>query len=272
MNEKTNTHEGASINEIMVTKAIMDSYFKKLNDHLLMDVAIVGAGPSGLVCATYLAEKGYRVAIFERKLAPGGGIWGGGMMFNSIVIQAEALPIVEKFGITIEPYAEGFYTIDSVETAAALIYRARHAGAVIFNGISVEDVVLKEGRVSGVVTNWTTVEHMKLHVDPLVFLSRAMLDATGHPAEIVQKLINKGGVRIDSPSGGIGGEKPMWMDVAEKATVDATKRIYPGLYVSGMAANNVEGAFRMGPIFGGMFMSGIKAAGLIDAELNGPAV
>ncbi len=268
MNEKI---DGFSINETTVTRAIIDSYFKKLNDHLTMDVAIVGAGPSGLVCAAHLAEKGYKVAIFERKLAPGGGIWGGGMMFNSIVVQSEALPIVEKFGINFEPYSDGFYTIDAVETAASLIYHARHAGAMLFNGVSVEDVVLKEGRVGGVVTNWTTVEHMKLHVDPLVFLSRALLDATGHPSEIVQKLINKGGVRIDSPTGGIGGEKPMWMDVAEKSTVDATKKIFPGLFVSGMAANNVEGAFRMGPIFGGMFLSGVKVAGLIDSELGGSA-
>ena len=272
MSENNNTPKGSTINEITITRAIIDSYFRKLNDHLTMDVAIVGAGPSGLVCATYLAEKGYKVAVFERKLAPGGGIWGGGMMFNSIVVQSEVLPIVEKFGINIEEYGNGFYTIDAVETAASLIYRARHSGAVVFNGVSVEDVVLKEGRVGGVVTNWTTIEHMKLHVDPLVFLSRALLDATGHPSEIVQKLINKGGVRIDSPSGGIGGEKPMWMDVAEKATVEATKLLYPGLYVSGMAANNVEGAFRMGPIFGGMFMSGVKAAGLIEAELGSPAV
>jgi thiamine thiazole synthase len=44
--------------------------------------------------------------------------------------------------------------------------------------------------------------------------------------------------------------------------------IYPGLYVSGMAANNVSGGFRMGPIFGGMLKSGRKVAGLILEELS----
>ncbi len=270
MSEKSSKPFGASINEVMVSKAIIDSYFKKLNDHLVMDVAIVGAGPSGLVCATRLAEKGYKVAIFERKLSPGGGIWGGGMFFNEIVIQEEAKATAESFGIELVHYKDGFYTMDAIETASALIYRARKAGAVLFNGFAVEDVVLKEDRVSGVVTNWAPVDAAKMHVDPLVFASRAVLDATGHPSEITHKLVNKAGVKIDTPNGAIMGEKPMWMDVAEKATVENTKSIYPGLYVSGMAANNVSGAFRMGPIFGGMFLSGEKVARLIMEELGEP--
>ena len=50
--------------------------------------------------------------------------------------------------------------------------------------------------------------------------------------------------------------------------VENTKEIYPGLFVSGMAANGVSGSFRMGPIFGGMLMSGKKAAELICAKLD----
>ena len=64
------------------------------------------------------------------------------------------------------------------------------------------------------------------------------------------------------------GERPMWVERGEEATVGDTKMIYPGLYVSGMAANNVSGGFRMGPIFGGMLKSGRKVAGLILEELG----
>lgn len=40
-------------------------------------VAIVGAGPAGLSCAYYLAQKGYPVTVFERFGAPGGmAAWG----------------------------------------------------------------------------------------------------------------------------------------------------------------------------------------------------
>ena len=40
------------------------------------------------------AKAGKKVALFDRKLAPGGGMWGGAMMFNDIVVQEEAMPIV----------------------------------------------------------------------------------------------------------------------------------------------------------------------------------
>jgi thiamine thiazole synthase len=51
-------------------------------------------------------------------------------------------------------------------------------------------------------------------------------------------------------------------------TLINTGEIYPGLFVSGMAANGVNGSYRMGPVFGGMLMSGRKVAGLIASELE----
>ncbi|HBA54389.1 MAG TPA: ribose 1,5-bisphosphate isomerase, partial [Syntrophorhabdus aromaticivorans] len=69
------------INEKIVTKAIIESYTKKLLSSLELDVAVCGAGPSGLVAAHYLAKEGLKVGVFERKLSIGGGMWGGGMMF-----------------------------------------------------------------------------------------------------------------------------------------------------------------------------------------------
>ena len=41
-----------------------------------------------------------------------------------------------------------------------------------------------------------------------------------------------------------------------------------GNFASGMAANNVQGGFRMGPIFGGMFKSGRKIAKIILEDLK----
>ncbi|RLF14354.1 MAG: ribose 1,5-bisphosphate isomerase, partial [Thermoprotei archaeon] len=55
-------------------------------------------------------------------------------------------------------------------------------------------------------------------------------------------------------------EKPMWAEVGEKAVVENTREVVPGLIVAGMAANAVFEAPRMGPIFGGMLLSGRKAA------------
>lgn len=254
--------------EETISSAIVRSYFKKLEAHLAVDVAIVGAGPSGLVAARDLALAGCSVAVFESKLAPGGGTWGGGMLMNEVVVQEDAATILHEFDITTVPVGEGYYTVDSVEMAAGLIFGARKAGAVIFNAVTVEDIVIHDGIVCGAVINWNPVARLGMHVDPIVITSRAILDGTGHPSEIINKAVHKAGVAIDSPTGGILGEKPMWMEDGERTTVLNTKRLYPGLYASGMAANNVQGGFRMGPIFGGMFKSGRKVAKLILEDLN----
>ncbi|MFW6151880.1 MAG: sulfide-dependent adenosine diphosphate thiazole synthase [Verrucomicrobiota bacterium] len=254
--------------EDTITRAIVEGFSKKLCEGANIDVAIVGAGPSGLVCGHDLAEKGYSVSIFEKKLAPGGGIWGGAMLNNDIVIQLERADMLDEFGISYQDIGNGLVRSDSVETASALIYKALKAGAKIFNAVTVEDVIYKEGRVGGVVINWAPVLRLEMHVDPMNVVAKAVLDATGHDAWLTAKTASKAGINLDTPTGGIMGEKPMWAEVGEKATVDNTSRVYPGLYVSGMAANGVFGSARMGPIFGGMLMSGRKAAELMAAELG----
>ncbi len=257
-----------AVMEEVISGAIVRRYFKKLEDYLAVDVAIVGAGPSGLVAAHDLAKAGLKVAVYESKLAPGGGTWGGGMLFNEVTVQNDAAEILREMGITTVPYDDKYHTVDSVEMASGLIFGARKAGAVIFNTVRVEDIVMHNGVVSGVVINWNPVLRLEMHVDPIVVTSRALIDGTGHPSEIINKAVNKAGVKVDSPTGGILGEKPMWMEDGERTTVDNTKRLYPGLYASGMAANNVQGGFRMGPIFGGMLKSGRKIAEIVRRDLG----
>ena len=50
------------IDQKIVTRAIIEQYTSKLLSRLEPDVAICGAGPSGLVAAYYLARAGKKVA------------------------------------------------------------------------------------------------------------------------------------------------------------------------------------------------------------------
>jgi sulfide-dependent adenosine diphosphate thiazole synthase len=249
------------MDEIVVSRAITESYMKDLLEALELDVAIVGSGPAGMTAAYYLAKAGTKVAIFEKKLSVGGGIWGGGMMFNKVVVQDEGKELLDEFGISATRYREGYYIVNAVELASTLCSLTVKAGAKIFNLIDVEDVVIKEnGRLNGLVLNWSTVHLANLHVDPLAIRSGLVIDATGHDCEICRLVTEKTGGKLRTESGGIMGEKSMWVEMGEKMVRENTREVYPGLIVAGMAAAAVFGSPRMGPIFGGMLLSGNKAA------------
>ena len=251
------------MDEVIISRAIVESYIKDLLDAMELDVAIVGAGPSGLAAAYYLAKEGVRTAIFEKKLSVGGGIWGGGMMFNKIIVQAEGKKILDEFGIATTEYEEGYYVVNAVELASTLCSLAIKGGARIFNLLSVEDVVIREAdRVSGLVLNWASVSLANLHIDPLALRSKLVIDATGHDCEICHLVIEKVGGKLRTTTGKIIGEKSMWAEIGEREILENTKEVYPGLIVTGMAASAVFGSPRMGPIFGGMLLSGKKAARL----------
>jgi len=248
------------LDDVKISQAIIESYGEKLIKALDVDVAIVGAGPAGMVCAYYLACAGKNVVIFERKLSVGGGMWGGGAMFNQIVIQERAKKITDEFGIRTRLYEKGCYTADSIESVSAICSKTVKAGAKIFNLLSVEDVLVKDKRVCGLVLNWTAVEMAHLHVDPITMRARFVVDATGHAAEVVHIVEKKSGIRLNTKTGKIAGEKSMWAQAGEEMVTKNSKEVASGLYVCGMCANAVFGAPRMGPVFGGMFLSGEKVA------------
>jgi len=262
-----------NLNEVIISQAIIESFMEKLKDSLEVDVAIVGGGPSGLVAGYYLAREGFKVSIYERHLAIGGGMWAGGMLFNEIVVQEMGKEVLDEFGVRYREFQPGYYVADSVEAVTTIASKAVKAGAVIFNGVTAEDVVLKkindEYRVCGLVINWTSVERSRLPVDPLVITAKYVIDATGHDASVVSTLQKKAGIKLATETGCVIGEKPLWASVGEEDTVKNTREVFPGIFVSGMAANATCGSHRMGPVFGGMLVSGKKAAQEIAAKLKG---
>jgi len=253
------------IDEIKITELILRSGIDDFLKNLDVDVVIVGAGPSGLTAARYLAKAKKKVLVFERKLSVGGGMWGGGMMFPRVVVQKEGKEILEECGVECKKFGD-LWVADSIECVSKMTAKAIDEGVKIFNLVSVEDVIIRENegnlRVSGVVINWTAVQMANLHVDPLAVKSRFVVDATGHEASVCHIVVKKAG-KLNTKTGDVVGERSMWAEKGESEIINNSKEVFPGLFVAGMAANAVYGSERMGAIFGGMLMSGKRVSELI---------
>ena len=63
-------------------------------------VAVIGSGPAGISCAYYLAEKGYKVTVFEKELKPGGMLTNGipNFRLDKNVVDAE-IDVLRALGV-----------------------------------------------------------------------------------------------------------------------------------------------------------------------------
>ncbi len=247
--------------EINISRAIVTSFFKKLEDRLNNDVVIAGAGPAGLVAAYYLAKAGVKTTVVEKRLSIGGGIWGGGIGYNVVTLEDEE--IAGEFDLQCKKI-EDLYTVSSIELACALGMKAQQAGAEIFNLLELEDVICKNSRVQGAVIRATTIQMAGLPVDPICVGAKCVVDATGHPAEVLRIVQKK---MSDFPLEEIG-EGSMDVEQSERMVVEKTGMICSGLYAAGMSVCAAYNIPRMGPIFGGMLKSGRKIAEIIISDLT----
>ena len=247
-----------------VTRAILRSFVEDLEEYVSSDVVVVGAGPSGLICARELARDGARVLLIERNNYLGGGFWIGGFLMNKLTVRAPAHTELEKLGVPLTHARDGLYVADAPHACSKLIASACDAGVKVLNMTTVDDVVLKDGRVRGVVVNWTPVEALPRQitcVDPVSFEAGVVVDATGHDAAVVEKLAGRGLIEL-------AGMGPMDADSSEDAIVEHTAEVFPGLIVCGMSVSTVRGLPRMGPTFGGMLLSGLRAAEVASARTS----
>ncbi len=248
--------------EAQVSRAIAESYTDRFLRHLESDAIIVGAGPSGLVCAWRLAQKGFKVTILEKRLAPGGGIWGGGMGMPDVVVEESISPLLAELHVQYKKAGNGLLVAGAAELAAALVLAALRSGAALFNLTYLEDLVVKKGRVAGAVANRTLMGD-SLPIDPITLEGSAVVDATGHEAVAAKVLARRGLIKGEAV-----GEGPMDAAAAESFVVEKTGACYPGLYLAGMSVCSFYGGPRMGPVFGGMLLSGEKTAQIVLEDLH----
>ena len=254
----------SKVTEKDVTKAIVSEFAEEFLEYVESDVIIVGAGPSGLIAAKRLAEKGVKVLLIESNNYLGGGFWIGGYLMNKLTVREPGQKILDEIGVPYKKVQEGLYVADGPHACSKLIGAAMDAGVKVLNMTKFDDVVVRKDKVGGVVINWTPVSALPRAitcVDPVALESKIVVDATGHDAVVVKSLEQRGLVEIEGFEG-------MWVEKSEDAVVEKTSEVYPGVFVTGMAVATTYGSTRMGPTFGGMLLSGEKVADLIIDQLK----
>lgn len=263
------------IRESQVSRAMSSRYFNDLDNYAECDVVIVGSGPSGLACAYELTKRpDIKVAIIEQNVSPGGGAWVGGQLFSAMVVRKPAHYFLEELGITFED--EGNYVVvkhAALVTSTLLSKILQAPNVKLFNAVAAEDLIVKENDkgkyVAGVVTNWTlvTLHHdEQACMDPNVMEAKVVVSSTGHDGPM-----GATGVKRLEKLGMIGkcpGMSALDMNTAEDRIVSNTREVVPGMILCGMEVSEADGAPRMGPTFGAMYVSGQKAAALVQNLLD----
>eukprot|EP01062_Namystynia_karyoxenos_P069974 TRINITY_DN65366_c0_g1_i1.p1 TRINITY_DN65366_c0_g1~~TRINITY_DN65366_c0_g1_i1.p1 ORF type:complete len:320 (+),score=115.41 TRINITY_DN65366_c0_g1_i1:89-1048(+) len=259
----------APIREATVSREMTTRYMQDMYDFADTDVIISGSGSAGL-CAAYELTKHpeIKVALIEQSVAPGGGAWLGGQLFSAMIVRKPAHEFLDDVGV---PYDDkGDYVVvkhAALFTSTVMAKVLQAPNIKLFNATAVEDFIVREDRVAGVVTNWSLVTQnhdTQSCMDPNVLESKVVISACGHDGPMgafgVKRLVSNG--MLDAAPG----MKCLDMNTAEDAIVNLTREVVPGMIVAGMEVAEVEGAPRMGPTFGAMMLSGRKA-GRLAAEL-----
>lgn len=250
----------SKVGEKEVTRAIVETFLKQFKEYAESDCLIVGGGPAGLMAGKELAAKKVKVLIVERNNYLGGGFWIGGYLMNKVTVRAPGEKVLAELGVPYEKYTEGLFVADGPYACSKLIAATCEAGAKFANMTVFEDIVLRENnRVAGAVVNWTPVTALPREitcVDPVGLETKIVIDATGHDAQVVKKLEERGLIKTR-------GFGAMWVEKSEDLVVEHTGEAYPGLVVCGMAVTTTYGLPRMGPTFGAMLLSGKKAAEVV---------
>lgn len=186
-----------------------------------------------------------------------------------MVMRKPAEAFLTEIGVPFDEY-ENYVVVKhaALFTSTLLSKVLQFPNVKLFNATVVEDLITRRDdsaagglRIAGVVTNWTLVA---MHhgdqscMDPNTINAPVIVSTTGHDgpfgAFTAKRLVSMGAIEK------LGGMRGLDMNTAEDAIVKGTREIVPGLIIGGMELSEVDGANRMGPTFGAMALSGVKAA------------
>ncbi|ORZ23647.1 Thi4 family-domain-containing protein [Absidia repens] len=260
------------IRESQVNREMVSRYMTDMLDYAETDVIIVGCGSAGLSCAWELTkDPNVKVAIIEQNVSPGGGCWLGGQLFSAMVVRKPADAFLKDVGVPFDDASENYVVVKhaALFTSTIMSKLLARPNVKLFNATAVEDLIVKDKKVAGVVTNWSLVTQnhdTQSCMDPNVMECKVVVSGCGHDGPMgasgVKRLESIGLVEP------LKGMHCLDMNSAENDVVKYTREVVPGMVVCGMEVSELDGAPRMGPTFGAMLISGQKAAYAARASLE----
>ncbi|CAO3642892.1 unnamed protein product [Cunninghamella blakesleeana] len=236
------------IRESEVNREMTSRYMTDMLDYAETDVIIVGCGSAGLSCAWELSkDPSIKVAIIEQSVSPGGGCWLGGQLFSAMVVRKPAHEFLKDVGVPFDE-KENYVVVKhaALFTSTIMSKLLARPNVKLFNATAVEDLIVKDRKVCGVVTNWAlvTLNHdTQSCMDPNVMEAKVVVSGCGHDGPMGASGVK----RLES----IGLVEPLKrmqcldMNVAESAIVKYTREVAPGMVVCGMEVSELDGAPRM---------------------------
>ncbi|KAG0237748.1 triosephosphate isomerase [Actinomortierella wolfii] len=262
------------IREADVSREMTRRYMADMINHAETDVVIIGAGSAGLSCAWELSKNpNIQVTVIEQSVSPGGGAWLGGQLFSAMVVRKPAHHFLAEVGVPFDDCNENYVVVKhaALFTSTIMSKLLARPNVKLFNALAAEDLIVKNGRVAGVVTNWTlvTLHHdTQSCMDPNVIEAKVVVSSTGHDGPMGAsgvKRLQKIGLVKEIP-----GMIALDMNAAEDGIVAHTREVVPGMVITGMEVAELDGVPRMGPTFGAMMLSGQKAAHCALKSLGQP--
>lgn len=233
--EDFDNYKFAPIRESQVSREMVTRYMNDMLHYAESDVVIVGCGSAGLSCAWELSkDPSLKIAIIEQSVSPGGGCWLGGQLFSAMVVRKPADKFLDELEIPYEE-KENYVVVKhaALFTSTILSKLLMRPNVKLFNATAVEDLIVKNGKVSGVVTNWTlvTLNHSTQScMDPNVMEAKVIVSGTGHDGPMgasgVKRLESIGLIKENK------GMLSLDMNAAEDDIVKYTREVVPGMVVT----------------------------------------
>ena len=224
---------GSAVSFCTLSIELCKQYLRVLGSHTFSSLFLLPFLTQGLSCAWELSKNpDVQVTVIEQSVSPGGGAWLGGQLFSAMIVRKPGHHFLAEVGVPFDDCNENYVVVKhaALFTSTILSKLLMRPNVKLFNALAAEDLIVKNGRVAGVVTNWTlvTLHHdTQSCMDPNVIEAKVVVSSTGHDGPMGAsgvKRLQKIGLIKNVP-----GMIALDMNAAEDGIVANTREVVPGM-------------------------------------------